>query len=136
MNHHNYCVNKNKPFVLPPPTPPPDRLHHSSRVVNLGLAFCLKYSFCAFFFCREMESDVPSMHSEEEDLRELGEAVSLLRKRQSRFRRVADLHNSSQHDLRLQIQEKIRVSLFAHKGSLHFIDGIQVLLPLSLATLK
>ncbi|KAM0009704.1 putative protein kinase RLK-Pelle-CR4L family [Helianthus debilis subsp. tardiflorus] len=71
-----------------------------------------------------MESDVPPNHSAEEELRKLGDVVSLLRKRQRRFRRVADLEQRSQQDLRLEV-EKIKVLLSAHKGSLHFKDGIQ-----------
>ncbi|KAF5776018.1 putative protein kinase RLK-Pelle-CR4L family [Helianthus annuus] len=71
-----------------------------------------------------MESDVPANHSAEEELRKLGDVVSLLRKRQRRFRRIADLEQRSQQDLRLEV-EKIKVLLSAHKGSLHFKDGIQ-----------
>ncbi|KAK9068291.1 hypothetical protein SSX86_012402 [Deinandra increscens subsp. villosa] len=71
------------------------------------------------------ESDVPLNHSSLEDLRKLGDAISLLQKRQRRFRRVADLEENRSHlDSRREIQEKIRVSLY--KEQLHFIDGILI----------
>ncbi|KAJ0860822.1 putative protein kinase RLK-Pelle-CrRLK1L-1 family [Helianthus annuus] len=69
----------------------------------------------------EHDDDVPP----EEDLRALGEAVLLLRKRQRHNRRIAYLEQQPQEDLRLEIEEKIRVSLFAHKAPLQFVDGIQ-----------
>ncbi|KAL8238398.1 hypothetical protein R6Q59_014965 [Mikania micrantha] len=67
------------------------------------------------------EFDIPPEHSSEKDLRKLRDAVSLLRKRERRFRLVSDLENPSHHDLRREIQEKIRVSLFANKA----LDHIQ-----------
>ncbi|KAD6453202.1 hypothetical protein E3N88_07907 [Mikania micrantha] len=67
------------------------------------------------------EFDIPPEHSSEKDLRKLRDAISLLRKRERRFRRVSDLEKPSHHDLRREIQEKIRVSLFANKA----LDHIQ-----------
>ncbi|KAF5776014.1 putative phospholipase D, protein kinase RLK-Pelle-LRR-I-1 family [Helianthus annuus] len=70
------------------------------------------------------ESDAPLKHSSEEDLRMLRDAISLLEKRERRFGRVGYLEKRYHQHARREIQEKMRVSLFAYKESLQ-LDGIQ-----------